>query len=76
MMLATYVFRPFLNSPPVWDYWLLLILPLLLGVAIVYKASKVESLSKLPVQALLLTIYIVLAMAGIAAAVSVINSLV
>ena len=76
MFLAVYTFRPFLNSPPIWDYWLLLIVPLVVGVAVVYKTMKVATFAELPVQAILTCVYILAAMAGIAAAVSIVNALV
>ncbi len=76
MFLAQYAFRPFLNSPPIWDYWLLLIIPLCLGVAIVYKSMKVASPRQLPLEAISTMAYILGAMAAIAAAVTLLNAII
>ena len=48
--------------------WLWLLPPLVLGIAIVYKALKIEDLKRLPGEAVRLTLYIHLFMALVAAA--------
>lgn len=44
--------RAFREPLPLDAYWLVLLLPLVLGIAIVYKTIKLEDLSLLPRQAL------------------------
>lgn len=57
MLAATeYTYRPFLTPLPLWDYWIWLILPLLIGLSVGWKAMKCEDLSRLPREALRLTI--------------------
>ena len=58
--------RPFLTPMPVWDYWYLLVLPLVVGVAIVYKTVKVESVKDLPRAALSTTLWILVGMIVVA----------
>lgn len=57
MTVAAYT--PFVTPLPIWDWWLLTLVPLCLGVAIVYKAMKTDDLSKLPKQALLISFWII-----------------
>lgn len=61
-------YRPFLDPLPLDTYWLLLLPPLALAVALVYKTIKLDSLEKLPQQAVLLAMQIVafMAMAAVA----------
>lgn len=54
-----YVFRPFVTPAPVWDYWPLLLLPLCLGIAIVYKSIRCRSMSRVPREAAALFAFIV-----------------
>ena len=58
----------FTQPMPVWDYWWLLLLPLCLGVAIVYKAIRLEDMRHLPKAALVTFTWIILGMAGAALA--------
>ena len=51
-------YRPFITPLPVWDYWVLLLIPLCLGVSIVYKAIRVQSINEVPKQALIITAWI------------------
>jgi hypothetical protein len=60
--------RPFLQPLPIWNYWYLLILPLCLAVAVVYKSIKCRSMSQVPRQAATITIWILLSFAAAAAA--------
>jgi len=61
-------YRPFVSPLPLWDYWYLLILPLCLAVAIVYKAMKLPDMKQVPRQSLLITLWIVVGMSIAAAA--------
>jgi len=66
---AALAWRPFLEPLPVDDVWMVLLLPLVIAVAVVYKAIKVPDLKDLPRQATLLTaqilIFMVLAAIGL-----------
>lgn len=44
-------FRPFWQPLPVWDYWYLLLVPLCLGVSIVYKSIKCHRMRQVPKEA-------------------------
>ena len=67
--LADYAYtRPFLQPLPVWDYWYLLLLPLCLGVAVVYKAIKCHSMKRVPREALAVTGWILVSFAAAGAA--------
>lgn len=48
------VYRPFLDPLPLDTYWLMLLPPLVLAIAVIYKAIKLDDLSLLPRQALFL----------------------
>ena len=61
-------YRPFLSPLPVWDYWIWLLIPLCLGVSIVYKAIRIERLADVPKQALIITLWILGGMAAAAVA--------
>lgn len=50
---------PFLEPLPVDDFWLVMIVPLLLAIAVVWKTIKLDDLSHLPRQALSLTLQFV-----------------
>jgi uncharacterized membrane protein YgcG len=49
-----YRWQPLLTPAPVWDYWYLLLVPLCLAVAVVYKAVRCASLRQVPREALVL----------------------
>jgi hypothetical protein len=53
---------------PVWDYWYLLLLPLCLGVSIVYKAIKCREMKQVPREATVIFTMIILGMVLAAAA--------
>jgi hypothetical protein len=55
-------FRPFYQPLPVWDYWYLLLLPLCLGISIVYKSIKVRTMSQMPREAAVIFVMILLGM--------------
>jgi hypothetical protein len=50
-MIPLLAYRPFLDPLPVWDYWYLLIFPLCIAVAVVYKSMKCRTMSRVPVEA-------------------------
>ena len=64
-------YTPFLQPVPgVWDpwAWASLLLPLCFGVSVVYKSIKCKEMRKVPFQALLITVYILISMAAAGAA--------
>ena len=54
--------RPLLDPLPVDGFWLWLMLPMALAVATVYKAIKLDDLSRLPGQAIWLAVQFVIVM--------------
>ena len=63
-ILASY--RPFLDPLPYsWDYWPWLLLPLCIGVAVVYKSIKCRTMKQVPREAAGITVWI---LAGLGAA--------
>ena len=44
-------FEWFRQPVPVWDYWYLLLIPLCLGISIVYKAIKCREMKQVPREA-------------------------
>lgn len=61
-------FTPFLQPLKVWHAWPVLLLPLCFGVSLVYKCVRVESMRRVPVEALKTTLWIVAGMVAAAAA--------
>jgi len=61
-------FRPFFEPLPMDRYWMLLLIPLVVGISVVYKTVKVDRLDKLPREATALALQIVAFMAMAAAA--------
>ena len=61
-------YRPFLDPLPVWDYWYLLLLPLCVAVAVVYKSIKCATMRQVPAEAARTTVYIIVGMIAAAAA--------
>jgi hypothetical protein len=55
-------FRPFWQPLPVWDHWYLLLLPLCVGVSIVYKAIKCRDMKQVPREAAVIFVMIILGM--------------
>jgi hypothetical protein len=55
-------FRPFWQPLPVWDYWYLLLLPLCVGVSVVYKAIKCRDMKQVPREAAVIFVMIILGM--------------
>ncbi len=68
---------PFFVYPlPIWDYWPWLIIPLCLGVSIVYKSVKCHSMKTVPREALVIFVWILVGMGAAAAALAVVVNLV
>jgi hypothetical protein len=59
---ATYQYKPFVTPLPIWDHWVWLIIPLCLGVSVVYKSAKCWRMSDVPREALKITIWMLGAM--------------
>ena len=49
--------HPFVTPAPIWDAWWTLLIPLLIGIAVIYKATKSPSARKLPWEAARLAAY-------------------
>jgi len=56
------VYHPFLSPLPIWDYWAWLVIPLTLGVSVVYKSIRCSSMSHVPRQAAEISFYIIISM--------------
>jgi hypothetical protein len=69
-------YRPFITPLPVWDYWIWLLIPLCLGVSIVYKAIRVEHIRDVPRQALIITLWILGGMAAAAVVLAIVVQIV
>jgi hypothetical protein len=69
-LLADFVYRPFISPLPLWNYWWTLVFPLCVGVSVVYKAIKMPSMKQVPREAAVITMWILLGMAGTAAVLS------
>ena len=67
-MITFLAYRPFLDPLPVWDYWTLLILPLCIAVAVVYKSMKCSRMSQVPLEAGQIVLWIIGGFAAAAAA--------
>jgi hypothetical protein len=65
-LLSAYVWRPFFNQPPIWDWWYLLLLPLCAGVSIAYKSVKCRSMSQVPWEATVIFFWILIGMVSAA----------
>jgi hypothetical protein len=61
-------YKPFLEPLKVWDYWMWLALPLCFGVSLVYKSVRVESMRRVPAEALKATFWIIAGMTAAAVA--------
>lgn len=64
---SSYSFRVFQTPAPIWDYWYLTLLPLCLGIAVVYKSIRCRHMHQVPRQATTLFGFILLAMVATAA---------
>jgi hypothetical protein len=65
-------YRAFLDPMPLWGYWYLLLLPLCVAVAVVYKSVKCATMREVPVAAAKTTVYILIGMAIAAAVLAVV----
>jgi hypothetical protein len=61
-------YRPFIDPLPMWNTWYILLAPLCLGVAVVYKSTKCSTMSRVPWEATVIFAWILLGMAGAGAA--------
>jgi hypothetical protein len=66
-MTAPLAYTPFWNPLPVWDYWYWLLIPLSLGISIVYKSVKCHRMSQVPREASVIFAMILAGMALAAA---------
>lgn len=57
---------PFRDPMPVYNWWYFLLIPLALGISLVYKALRVHDLRSLWVQTLVMTLQVVLGMVALA----------
>jgi hypothetical protein len=62
-MIFPLAYQPFLDPLPVWNYWPWLLLPLTVGVSVVYKSIKCRSMSTVPREASEITFWILFGMA-------------
>jgi hypothetical protein len=60
-------YTPFLQPLPVWDYWMLLLVPLTIGVSVVYKSIKCREMKDVPREATQISVMILVGMAVAAA---------
>lgn len=74
--LAGLIWRPFVTPAPLWDLWWLLIIPLVAGVAMVYKTTKCRRPSDIPLEAAKLTGVILISMLLGAAALTILVKIV
>jgi hypothetical protein len=45
---VTLAYAPFVDPLPVWDYWPLLLLPLVAGLSVVYKSIRCDDMKRVP----------------------------
>ncbi|MEO6435455.1 MAG: hypothetical protein ABIP55_06790 [Tepidisphaeraceae bacterium] len=64
----TLAYVPFVYPLPIWDYWPWLIVPLCLGVAIVYKSVKCQHMTMVPKEAIQIFVWILVGMMAAAGA--------
>jgi hypothetical protein len=67
-MIAPLAYTPFWNPLPVWDYWYWLLIPLSLGISIVYKSVKCHHMRQVPREAAVIFLTILVGMTVAAAA--------
>ena len=58
-MIQLLAYRPFLDPLPIWNYWFVLILPLCISVAVVYKSMKCRSMTQVPREACAIVLWII-----------------
>ena len=74
-LIAQWEYQPFKKPAPLWDYWYLLLLPLCLAISIVYKSVRCESMRRVPRDALVLFVVIIVVMVASAGALAAIVEL-
>ena len=65
-MSGVLAYIPFVTPLPVWNYWVWLLIPLCLAVSVVYKSIKCWRINEIPREALVLTLWIIVSMIGVA----------
>jgi len=75
-LLTLGAWRPFRDPLPVDDIWLVLLAPLIITIAVVYKTIKTDNLRNLPRESINLSFQIGLFMVAAAAVLWAVNSLV
>jgi hypothetical protein len=55
---ALLAYTPFLSPLPIWDYWWVLLFPLVIGVAVAYKAIKCDAMHRVPRESASITFWI------------------
>lgn len=76
LLTTTLAFRPFLDPIPGDRYWMLMLVPMVVAIAVVYKTIKTDRLQKVPREAAVLAAQIVAFMAMAAAALWLLTELV
>jgi hypothetical protein len=76
LVLPLLAYKPFLQPLPLDTYWLVLLMPLVLAIAIVYKTIKLDDLAQMPKQAIFLAGQIIAFMILAAAALWLITEMV
>jgi hypothetical protein len=67
-MIPLLAYRLFLDPLPVWNYWFVLILPLVVAVSVVYKSMKCRTMSRVPIEAGQIALWILGGFSGAALA--------
>jgi hypothetical protein len=60
-------YTPFIDPLPIWNYWMWLLIPLTIGVSVVYKAVKCRHVEEIPRQAAGISFWILFGMSAAAA---------
>ena len=75
-LLSTLAYRPFLDPIGGDRYWMLMLIPMVIAIAVVYKTIKTDRLEKIPRESAVLAAQIVAFMAMAAAALWLLTELV
>ncbi len=67
-LLTPLAYVPFIYPLPLWDYWPWLILPLAACVSVVYKSVKCPSMRRVPREAAVIFVWILIGMVAAGAA--------
>lgn len=57
-LLAQYAYKPFVNPIPLPDHWNLLLIPLALGIAVIYKSIRCNEMRKVPIESIKTALFI------------------